>query len=110
MGVEKMRKQQSRPRVWRSRHRQLIEEMSHWDMLCRAKPGGARMAVQRNEVRNREIFAAHQRGEPIGDLARRYELSRQTVDQIIRAERHKIAVSVDVFYERMRSPKPRLQS
>ena len=68
------------------------------------------MAVPRNEIRNREIFAAYQRGQPIEDLAMRYELSRQTVDQIIRAERHKIAVSVDVFYERMRCLKPRLQS
>ena len=68
------------------------------------------MAVQRTEIRNREIFAAHQRGEPIGDLASRYELSLKTVDQIIRAERHKIAVSIDAFYEHMRSLKPRLHS
>jgi Mor family transcriptional regulator len=74
-----------------------------------AKPGGASMAIQRNEIRNREIFAAHQRGEPVGNLAKHYELSRQTVDQIIRSERHKIAVSVDDFYERMRSRDPRLR-
>ena len=66
------------------------------------------MIFQRNAIRNREIYAAYQLGEAIGNLAERYELSRLTVDQIIRAERHKIAVSVDAFYERMRSLGPRL--
>ena len=73
-------------------------------MLCEA--WNARMIVQKTAIRNREIYAAYQRGESTGDLAKRYDLSKTTVDQIIRVERHKIAVSVDDFYAIMRSQKP----
>ena len=68
------------------------------------------MIFQKNAMRNREIFAAHRRGEATGDLARRYGISGQTVGQIIRAERHKIAVSVDAFYKEMRSQEAGSQS
>jgi Mor family transcriptional regulator len=64
------------------------------------------MRVQTTAMRNREIFASYQCGESIGDLARRYDLSRERVGQIIRGERHKIAVSVEAFYAVMRSQKP----
>ena len=71
------------------------------------------MIFQKNAMRNREIFAAYQHGETTGDLARRYGISGQTVGQIIRAERHKIAVSVDAFYTEMRSqqagPRPQVE-
>jgi Mor family transcriptional regulator len=68
------------------------------------------MFAHKTEVRNREIFAAYQRGEPTGNLAKLHKLSEKTVDEIIRVERHKIAVSVDAFYEEMRSQNTGLQS
>ena len=61
------------------------------------------MKVQKQATRNREIFAAYQRGETIEDIAKRYALSGLTVGQIVRFERYKIAVSVDAFYKTMRS-------
>ena len=64
------------------------------------------MFGQKKAVRNREIFAAFQQGDSIGELARRHRLSEITVHQIIIAERHKVAVSVDAFYQEMRSQKP----
>ena len=61
------------------------------------------MKVRKQSTRNREIFAAYQHGETLEDIAKRYALSRLTVAQIVRFERYKIAVSVDAFYETMRS-------
>lgn len=63
------------------------------------------MAKQKNNTRNRDIFAANQNGETIAELAQRYRLSEITVMQIIMIERHKAAVSVDAFYKQMRSRK-----
>ena len=63
------------------------------------------MFIQKTAVRNREIFAAYQQGESPEDLAERYGLSRLTVCEIIRIERHKVAVSVDEFYEEQRLQK-----
>ena len=68
------------------------------------------MRVQKSAMRNREIFAAYQQGESCENLAKQHGLSRMTVDQIIRIERHKIAVSVDAFYEEMRSKELAAQS
>lgn len=68
------------------------------------------MIIQKTAVRNREIFAAYQHGESIEKLAEQYGLSAVTVHQIIRIERHKVAVSVDAFYEAMRSQKLGLQN
>jgi Mor family transcriptional regulator len=67
------------------------------------------MFIQKTAVRNREIFAAHQQGDSIGVLAERHGLSEITVHQIIRGERYKIDVSVDAFYQEMRSQMPRPQ-
>lgn len=67
------------------------------------------MRIQITETRNREIFAAHQHGESIEDLAKRYGLCGETVYQIIRIERHKLAVSVEDFYKEMRLRKLRQQ-
>ena len=64
------------------------------------------MFIQKTAVRNREIFAAYQQGECVGELAERHRLSEITIHQIIRGERHKVAVSVDAFYREMRSQKP----
>jgi Mor family transcriptional regulator len=63
------------------------------------------MRIQTTAKRNREIFAAYQGGQSIEDLAQHYDLSRETVGQIIRDERHKIAVSVESFYAFMRTQK-----
>jgi hypothetical protein len=49
------------------------------------------------------MFVAHQNGELIEELAKRYGLEPGTVCQTLRIERHKVAVSVDEFYERIRS-------
>ena len=61
------------------------------------------MFIQKTAVRNREIFASYQQGESVGDLAERHGLSEITVHQIIRAERHKLAVSIEAVYREMRS-------
>ena len=63
------------------------------------------MIVPKTAVRNREIFVAFQHGKSIEDLAKQYELFEATIREIIRIERHKIAVSVDAFYEGMRTQK-----
>lgn len=61
------------------------------------------MIHTKNAVRNRDIFAAYQNGEAVEDLAKRYRLAPITVHEIIRTERHKLAVSVDAFYSELRS-------
>jgi Mor family transcriptional regulator len=60
------------------------------------------MNVQKTAVRNRDIFAASQDGKSIEELAQKYGLSAVTVRQIIRIEGHKVAVSVEGFYEELR--------
>jgi hypothetical protein len=78
-----------------------------WDAHSRIKSVGARVRhFQKNVVRNREIFAARQQGESIEELAEHHGLSNITVCEIIRVERHKIAVSVDAFYQEIRSQEP----
>ena len=67
------------------------------------------MFVAKTAVRNREIFAAYQKGDLVEDLATRYELSVPTVREVIRIEKHKVAVSADVFYEEIRTQKLRTQ-
>ena len=52
--------------------------------------------------RNREIFTAHTFGRSAEDLADCYGLSVKSVRQILAMERHKRAVSKDVFYENLR--------
>lgn len=61
------------------------------------------MICQRNAVRNREIFAAYQNGETAERAAKKYRLSPITVREIIRIERLRLAVSVDVSYRDLRS-------
>lgn len=61
------------------------------------------MILQKTAVRNREIFIAFQQGESIENLAKRYELVGGTIREIIRIEKHKIAVSADAFYEGLRT-------
>ena len=86
-----------------------IDESEGQSRIYGAKRG-RRMVVHKTAGRNREIFAARQRGELIEHLANRYNLSEDTVRQIIRIERHKVAVSVDLFYEDLRLQKPGTQS
>lgn len=64
------------------------------------------MRTKRTGKRNRSIFAAHQNGEAIEDIAKRHGISGGAVYQIIMIERHKVAVSVDPFYKNIRSQKP----
>jgi Mor family transcriptional regulator len=61
------------------------------------------MNIQKTWARNRKIFAAYKDGESMEKLAKRYRLSRDSIQQIVAAERNKIAVSVDAFYKTMRS-------
>ena len=68
------------------------------------------MIIQKTAVRNRNIFAAYQHGASVKELAERYSLSDVTILEIVRIEKHKVAVSVDEFYEEMRSQKLGLQS
>jgi Mor family transcriptional regulator len=68
------------------------------------------MVIHRTAVRNREIFAACQDGKSIEELAQKYGLSPVTVRQVIRIEGHKFAVSVERFYQELRSQKHELQS
>jgi Mor family transcriptional regulator len=70
---------------------------------------GARMIINKTATRNREIFSAHQNGESIEGLARRYGLAVVTVREIIRVEKHKVAVSVEGYYEDQRARKSDLQ-
>jgi len=65
---------------------------------------------KRTAARNRRIFAAHEDGESIRKLAKRYRLTGDTVQHIIAAERNKIAVSVDAFYKAIRLQKLRPQT
>jgi Mor family transcriptional regulator len=64
--------------------------------------------IQRRKkaARNRNIFAAYQQGETFGQLAERHGLSELTIQQIIRSERYKVAVSIDAFYKEMRLQNP----
>ena len=60
------------------------------------------MLTKKSATRNREIFSAHQNGEFVEDLAKRYGLARFTVGEVLRIEKHKVAVSVEVFYKQLR--------
>jgi DNA-binding NarL/FixJ family response regulator len=62
---------------------------------------GASMKAKTTE-RNREIFAAHQAGEPQKQIAETYGIALGTVDHIIRTEKHKLAVSTDSYYRGLR--------
>jgi Mor family transcriptional regulator len=68
------------------------------------------MNIERTRARNREIFAVHKNGESIEKLAERYGLRSETIQNIIWVERHRVAVSVDAFYKKMRSQKLRQQA
>jgi hypothetical protein len=82
-----------------------------WDARSRIKNVGAPVQhFQKNAVRNREIFAARQQGESVEELAEHHGLSNITVCEIIRVERHKIAVSIDAFYKEKRSQEPSRQT
>jgi hypothetical protein len=61
----------------------------------------ARM-MKKTATRNREIFSAHRNGESIEDLAKRYGLAELTVRELIRVEKHKVAISIEHFYEELR--------
>jgi Mor family transcriptional regulator len=57
----------------------------------------------KTKLRNREIFAGYIAGETTQKLAQSYGLARPTIVAIIGNERHQLEVSVDEFYERLRS-------
>jgi hypothetical protein len=63
---------------------------------------GARMRTK-TIARNREIFAGYRAGKTTEQLALTYGLARPTITAIIVVERHRLEVSVDEFYEALRS-------
>jgi Mor family transcriptional regulator len=60
------------------------------------------MKVKTKE-RNREIFAGYRSGKTARQLAQSYGLARSTVIAILGIERHRLQVSNDRFYEKLRS-------
>jgi Mor family transcriptional regulator len=60
------------------------------------------MRIQTKE-RNREIFACYMIGKKTQQLSQSYGLARPTIVAIISTERHRLEVSVDEFYESLRS-------
>jgi Mor family transcriptional regulator len=57
---------------------------------------------QSQDARNRDIFITRQAGHSYEDLAKRFELSPNTVRQIVSMERYKRAVSRDGYYQSLR--------
>jgi hypothetical protein len=53
--------------------------------------------------RNRKIFAGYSAGKTPDQLAQTHGLGRATVMGIIGIERHRLEVSVDRYYEELRS-------
>jgi Mor family transcriptional regulator len=58
---------------------------------------------RKTALRNREIFASHQKGVTPGDLAKRHGLAPATVRQIIVTEKHLHAVSNQPIYKAARA-------
>ena len=58
--------------------------------------------IHRNTERNREIFASHQNGKTINELAEQYGLAKTTVSQIITTEKHLRALSMEQIYKTAR--------
>ena len=56
----------------------------------------------KQDARNRDIFATRQSGLSFKDLAERFELSPNTVRQIVSMEKYKRAVSPDLYYQSLR--------
>ena len=59
-------------------------------------------AGQRSGDRNLRILEAFLGGESVQDLAQRYQLSRERIGVIVRAERLKVEVSPMVEYRQLR--------
>ena len=53
--------------------------------------------------RNRELYAAYRAGSTVGQLAKLYTLALSTVNGILIVEKHKLAVSTEEYYARLRS-------
>jgi Mor family transcriptional regulator len=53
--------------------------------------------------RNRALIAEHEAGQPIEQLAQKYEISRKRVRAIIADEQNRRFVSTDPFYRRFRA-------
>jgi Mor family transcriptional regulator len=53
--------------------------------------------------RNREIFAGYRAGETTEQLAKTHGLACRSIIAILNVERHRLEVSVDEFYESLRS-------
>jgi hypothetical protein len=62
------------------------------------------VGIPRKAARDREIFAAFLKGASIEALSAEYYLTPIRVDAILRAERHKIAVSPEPEYRQLRHP------
>ena len=60
------------------------------------------MKSRKTEKRNREIFAAYQRGMTPFELAANYGLTRASIVAIICLEQHRLEVSEDAFYQQLR--------
>lgn len=57
----------------------------------------------KTDERNRDIFATRQTGLSFKELAERFELSPNTVRQIVSMERYRRSVSPNVYYRELRS-------
>jgi Mor family transcriptional regulator len=55
------------------------------------------------DTRNRDIFATRQTGLSFKELAERFELSPNTVRQIVSMEKYRRSVSPDLYYQALRS-------
>jgi Mor family transcriptional regulator len=52
--------------------------------------------------RNRAIFADHRAGRAVSELVQSYGLAPDSIVAIIRFEKHRLEVSEDEFYQRLR--------
>ena len=57
----------------------------------------------KTDARNRDIFVTRQTGLSFKDLAERFELSPNTVRQIVAMEKYRRSVSPDLYYQAIRS-------
>jgi uncharacterized protein (DUF433 family) len=65
--------------------------------------GGGQLRSRKTTNRNRAILADHLAGKTSSQLARIYGLAPASITAIITFERHKLDVSIDGFYEQLRS-------
>ena len=65
--------------------------------------GVGQLRSRKTTNRNRAILADHLAGKTSSELAETYGLAPASITAIITFERHKLDVSIDGFYEQLRS-------